>query len=134
MKYATLSKYVALGLIPTSFIVGAEAVTEHIKFEYFSDPFFYFALFCMTAGFAIGLWVIHRLGTISHPGWFRLNAVLTFFAGAVGFAYGADFSDFGIDNFVESIIFTVVFSAIYVMFVLAVRWVYLGFANAKAAN
>lgn len=112
----------------------AEAMRGKLVLEDLFSPFALWVLFCMIAGFAVGLWVIHWLGTIAHPGLFRLNAVLTFFAGAVGYAYGADFSDFRIYNFGESLIYTVVFSATYVLSVLVVRWVYLGFANAKVAK
>ncbi len=134
MKYNTLLKYVALGLIPTSVIMGAEAMRGALPLEALFSPFAMWVLFCMIAGFAIGLWVIHRLGTISHSGLFRLNAVLTFFSGAVGYAYGAGFSDYRIYNFGESLIYAVVFSATYVISVLIVRWVYLGFANAKVTK
>ena len=52
----------------------------------------------------------------------------------VRYFYGAGFSDFRLYNFGESLIYTVVFSATYVISVLVVRWVYLGFANAKVAK
>ena len=106
----------------------AEAMRGKLALGDLFSLFGLWVTFCMVGGFALGFWLIHQLSRISHPGWFRLNAVLAFVFGVVGYLYGANFTHFRISNFGESLIYTVVSSSTYVLAVLVIRWIYLGFA------